>query len=133
MVVAPVAQRMAGSGTAAAVCRPKYQGGNTHCVRGGGTAGAVAHHCLRLGETRNAYWIAVDQAPSQHSPGANPGFGPRGSRSCGRGQFDPVSPELAWIFLTQEWPFEDTVVQPLETLKAGCTEEVPGAVGITFT
>ena len=36
-------------------------------------------------------------------------------------------PELAWAFLTQEWPFEDTVALPLELLKAGRTEEVIGA------
>ena len=36
-------------------------------------------------------------------------------------------PELAWAFLTQEWPFEETAVPPLELLKAGRTEEVVGA------
>lgn len=45
-------------------------------------------------------------------------------------------PALAWTFLTQEWPFEDTVARPLEVLKAGRLEEVPGAApgfGATFT
>ncbi len=45
-------------------------------------------------------------------------------------------PELAWTFLTQEWPFEDTVARPLEVLKAGRVEEVLGAApgfGATFT
>ena len=36
-------------------------------------------------------------------------------------------PELAWAFLTQEWPFEDTAMPPLELLKVGRTEEVIGA------
>ena len=36
-------------------------------------------------------------------------------------------PELAWAFLTQEWPFEDTAVPPLELLEVGRTEEVVGA------
>ena len=36
-------------------------------------------------------------------------------------------PELAWAFLTQEWPFEDTAMPPLELLKVGRTEEVVGA------
>lgn len=36
-------------------------------------------------------------------------------------------PELAWAFLTQEWPFEDTAMPPLELLKAGRTEDVVGA------
>ena len=46
------------------------------------------------------------------------------------------NPELAWTFLTQEWPFEDTVARPLEVLKAGRVEEVLGAApgfGATFT
>ena len=45
-------------------------------------------------------------------------------------------PELAWTFLTQEWPFEDTVARPLEVLKAGRVEEVLGAApgfGATFS
>ena len=36
-------------------------------------------------------------------------------------------PELAWSFLAQEWPFEDTAIRPLELLKVGRTEEVVGA------
>ena len=45
-------------------------------------------------------------------------------------------PELAWTFLTREWPFEDTVARPLEVLKAGRMEEVLGAAagfGAAFT
>ena len=45
-------------------------------------------------------------------------------------------PEQAWAFLTQEWPFEDTVARPLELLKAGCIDEVQDAApgfGATFT
>ncbi len=45
-------------------------------------------------------------------------------------------PELAWIFLTRDWPFEETVAQPLELLKAGRMEEVLGAApgfGASFT
>ena len=45
-------------------------------------------------------------------------------------------PELAWAFLTQEWPFEDAAALPLELLKAGRTEEVVGAAagfGSTFS
>ena len=45
-------------------------------------------------------------------------------------------PELAWAFLTQEWPFEDEAALPLEFLKAGRTEEVIGAApgfGATFS
>ncbi len=45
-------------------------------------------------------------------------------------------PELAWTFLTQEWPFEGTVARPLELLKVGRVEEVLGAApgfGTTFT
>lgn len=44
--------------------------------------------------------------------------------------------ELAWAFLTQEWPFEDETALPLELLKAGRTEEVIGAApgfGATFS
>ena len=33
-------------------------------------------------------------------------------------------PELAWAFLTQEWPFEDEAAFPLEMLKAGRIQEV---------
>ncbi|MCY4486573.1 MAG: helix-turn-helix domain-containing protein [Deltaproteobacteria bacterium] len=45
-------------------------------------------------------------------------------------------PELAWAFLTQEWPFEDTAALPLELLKAGHIEDVLGAApgfGSSFT
>ncbi len=45
-------------------------------------------------------------------------------------------PELAWSFLTQEWPFEDAVAKPLELLKSGRIGEVLSAApgfGDTFT
>ena len=45
-------------------------------------------------------------------------------------------PELAWAFLTQEWPFEDAARAPLELLKAGRMDDVLGAApgyGATFT
>ena len=45
-------------------------------------------------------------------------------------------PELAWSFLTQEWPFEDTSAMPLELLNAGRVEEVVDAApgfGATFS
>ena len=45
-------------------------------------------------------------------------------------------PELAWAFLTQEWPFEDEVAVPLEMLKVGRTAAVIGAApgfGATFS
>lgn len=44
-------------------------------------------------------------------------------------------PELAWAFLSQEWPFDDTVTEPLELLRAGRVEDVLGAAagfGATF-
>ena len=44
-------------------------------------------------------------------------------------------PELAWAFLSQEWPFEDTVTAPLTLLKAGRIDDVLGAAagfGATF-
>ena len=44
-------------------------------------------------------------------------------------------PELAWEFLSQEWPFEDTATAPLTLLKAGRIEDVLGAAagfGSTF-
>lgn len=45
-------------------------------------------------------------------------------------------PELAWAFLTQEWPFEATVERPLDRLSAGRIEEVLSAAagfGASFT
>ena len=36
-------------------------------------------------------------------------------------------PELAWTFLTQEWPFEDETAVPLEKLKAGQVRAVVDA------
>ena len=45
-------------------------------------------------------------------------------------------PELAWEFLSQEWPFEDAVAMPLDLLKAGRLDEVLDAApgfGATFT
>ena len=44
-------------------------------------------------------------------------------------------PELAWTFLSQDWPFEDTVTAPLTLLKAGRIDDVLGAAagfGATF-
>ena len=45
-------------------------------------------------------------------------------------------PELAWAFLTREWPFEDETAVPLEMLKVGRTAAVIGAApgfGATFS
>ena len=45
-------------------------------------------------------------------------------------------PELAWAFLSQEWPFEETTARPLEWLNAGRLDEVLSAAagfGATFT
>ena len=45
-------------------------------------------------------------------------------------------PELAWAFLTQEWPFADETARPLDELLAGGAEEVIDAApgfGTTFT
>ena len=33
-------------------------------------------------------------------------------------------PELAWAFLSQEWPFADRVARPIDRLKAGKVEDV---------
>ena len=45
-------------------------------------------------------------------------------------------PELAWAFLSQEWPFDDTVTAPLTLLKTGRMDDVLDAAagfGATFT
>ncbi len=45
-------------------------------------------------------------------------------------------PELAWVFLIQEWAFEKTVALPLDLLKDGRIDEVLDAApgfGATFT
>lgn len=45
-------------------------------------------------------------------------------------------PELAWAFLSEEWPFADNAVRPIEKLKAGDIEEVVNAApsfGTAFT
>lgn len=36
-------------------------------------------------------------------------------------------PELAWAFLSQEWPFADKAVRPLDKLNAGDVEDVVSA------
>ena len=44
--------------------------------------------------------------------------------------------ELAWAFLSQEWPFDETVARPLERLTEGRLDEVLSAAagfGTTFT
>ncbi len=44
-------------------------------------------------------------------------------------------PELAWAFLSQEWPFEEAAVRPLDRLKEGGLEAVLSAAagfGATF-
>ena len=46
------------------------------------------------------------------------------------------SAKLAWVFLTEEWPFGDDIAYPLEKLKAGQVEEVLAAApgfGMNFT
>jgi len=45
-------------------------------------------------------------------------------------------PELAWAFLTQEWPFSDNAARPLDKLKVGDIKEVVDAApgfGLVFT
>ena len=45
-------------------------------------------------------------------------------------------PELAWIFLSEEWPFADRVMRPIDKLKSGNIEDVVNAApgfGATFT
>ena len=45
-------------------------------------------------------------------------------------------PELAWAFLTEEWPFADETARPLDKLLAGCIQDVMDAApgfGTTFT
>ena len=45
-------------------------------------------------------------------------------------------PELAWAFLSQEWPFDDGVARPIERLRSGGLEEVLSAAagfGATFS
>ena len=45
-------------------------------------------------------------------------------------------PELAWAFLSQEWPFDDRVARPIERLRSGGLDEVLSAAagfGATFT
>ena len=45
-------------------------------------------------------------------------------------------PELAWAFLSQEWPFDDGVARPIERLRSGGLDEVLSAAagfGATFT
>ena len=45
-------------------------------------------------------------------------------------------PELAWAFLTQEWPFADTTARPLDKLARGEVDEVVRAApgfGMSFT
>ena len=45
-------------------------------------------------------------------------------------------PELAWAFLSQEWPFGDGVARPTERLQSGGLEEVLSAAagfGATFS
>lgn len=44
-------------------------------------------------------------------------------------------PELAWAFLNQEWPFDETVARPLAWLNAGRLDDVLSAAvgfGTTF-
>ena len=45
-------------------------------------------------------------------------------------------PELAWTFLSQEWPFDDGAARPIERLRSGGLDEVLSAAagfGATFT
>ena len=45
-------------------------------------------------------------------------------------------PELAWAFLSQDWPFDDGVARPIERLQSGGLDEVLSAAagfGATFT
>ena len=45
-------------------------------------------------------------------------------------------PELAWAFLSQDWPFDHGVARPIERLQSGGLDEVLSAAtgfGSTFT
>jgi hypothetical protein len=45
-------------------------------------------------------------------------------------------PELAWTFLSEEWPFANQTARPIDKLKAGEVEEVVDAApsfGTAFT
>lgn len=45
-------------------------------------------------------------------------------------------PELAWVFLSEIWPFADKAARPIDKLKAGALDEVVAAApafGTTFT
>ena len=45
-------------------------------------------------------------------------------------------PELAWAFLTQDWPFADDMARPLDKLVRGEVEDVLRAApgfGMSFT
>jgi len=71
------------AGTAAAVRRPARGRRRSRRFGGCGAAGGVAHHGLRLGGKGNARCLAIDQAGSEHSGGADPRSGPGGSGPCG--------------------------------------------------
>ena len=105
----------------------RYQGDDTI---------GVSEAAARLNVSRTTVYDWVDKKVLLAWRSTKRGLSIPAAQILGRGRVVPGladvlesigDPELAWAFLTQEWPFEDTAMPPLELLKVGRTEEVVGA------
>lgn len=113
--------------------------------RDDGEVVGVAEAAVRLGVSRTTVceWADKNVLIAWHS--TRSGLDIPAGQIVGPGRVVPglaevvkvvESPQLAWAFLSQEWPFDDGVALPLERLNAGNLDEVLAAAagfGTTFT
>ena len=105
----------------------------------------VSEAAARLGVSRTTVYDWVDRGTLLAWKATKRGLRIPAAQILGPGRAVPGlagvvdaigDPELAWAFLSREWPFEERVATPLELLTAGRIDEVLDAApafGATFT
>ena len=141
--------------TAAAQCEARHVGAGTDVPErlrpfiirraGGEDILGVAQAAARLEVSRTTVYDWVQRKTLLAWRSTKRGLSIPAAQILGPGQVVPGlaeivdivgDPELAWAFLTQEWPFEDAAATPLALLGAGRMGEVLDAApgfGATFT
>lgn len=112
--------------------------------RGGEEILGVSEAAMRLDVSRTTIYDWVDRKTLVAWRSTKRGLSIPAAQILGAGKVVPGladvveaigDPELAWAFLSQEWPFDDTVTEPLKLLKVGRMDDVLGAAagfGATF-
>ncbi len=113
--------------------------------RGSGAILGASEAAARLGVSRTTVYDWVDRNTLIAWRSTKRGLNIPAEQIAGPGRVVPGlaevvgvvgDAELAWAFLSQEWPFDETTARPLERLNAGRLDEVLAAAagfGATFT